>query len=74
MAPIILHFAVEGFKSINWGFNLPKKVWAIGLKLILLLQFLPEQVSAIKTAKKQLCRPSRKRECRGFCIYQPKYT
>jgi len=51
VAPIILHFATQGFKSINWGFVLPAKVWAVGLTLILLLQFLPEQVAAIKTAK-----------------------
>lgn len=57
VAPIILHFAVEGFKSIQWSFTLNKKVWAIGLSLILLLQFLPEQALAIKTAKNHFAGP-----------------
>lgn len=66
VAPIILHFTVEGFKSINWGFNLPKKVWAIGLALILLLQFLPEQVSAIKTSKNNFAGPQEKESVEAF--------
>lgn len=68
VAPIILHFAVEGFKSINWGFNLPKKAWATGLTLILLLQFLPEQVSAIKTAKNNFAGPQEKESVEAFAF------
>lgn len=68
VAPIILHFGVVGFKSINWGFSLPKKAWAIGLTLILLLQFLPEQVSAIKTAKNNFAGPQEKESDEAFAF------
>lgn len=70
VAPIILHFAVEGFKSINWGFSLPKKAWAIGLSVILGFQLLPELLLAVKTAKNNFAGPQEKESVEAFDFIQ----
>lgn len=66
VAPIILHFAIEGFKSIQWGFKLNTKIWAIGLSILLIFQFLPEQILAIKNAPNHFAGPQEKESVEAF--------
>lgn len=66
VAPILLHFAIEGFKSIQWGFKLNTKIWALGLSILLILQFLPEQILAIKTARNHFAGPQEKESLEAF--------
>lgn len=64
--PIILHYAAQGFKSIHWGFTMPVKTTTVVLSLVILLQFLPEQLSAIKNAKNNFAGPQQPESTEAF--------
>lgn len=70
VAPILLHFAVVGFKSIQWGFTLNKKIWAVGGFVLVLLQFLPEQHQSIKNAKNNFAGPQEAESVEAFAYIQ----